>query len=71
MDRTYSQETCEQTGRVGSVPLALNFNLCENAAAVLCAGALHGLHPMVRIDTERPVLFSGDALPMRAFAAYS
>jgi hypothetical protein len=46
-------------------------NSLENAVAVLYAGALDWLHPLVRIGTLRPVRFSGDALPMRAFAAYS
>lgn len=29
------------------------------------------LRPLVRIDTVPTLLFSGDALPMQAFAAYS
>jgi hypothetical protein len=48
-----------------------NSNSLENTRAAAYAGALRGLHPLFRIDTVRPVLFSGDALPMRAFAAYS
>ena len=29
------------------------------------------LHPLVKIDMVRRLLFSGDALPMRALAAYN
>lgn len=43
----------------------------ENAVAAMYTRAFYRLDPLVRIDTVRPVLFSGDALPMRAFAAYS
>jgi hypothetical protein len=65
---THAMKPCwgghNQTGRADTASVALNFKLCENAVAALYAGALRKLHPMKRIDTVRPVLFSGDALPM-------
>jgi len=71
-DRTVSDDACDEADRTGSDSLALQIQtLTENAVAAVYTEALHGLHPIVRIDTVRLVLFSGNALPMRAFAAYS
>ena len=38
------------------------FNLWENAIAASCAGAVTPLHPVARINSARPLLFSDDAL---------
>ena len=52
--------------------LAQNLNLSlENTVVAAYAGASMQLRPLFRIDTVRRVLFSGDALPMRALAAYN
>jgi hypothetical protein len=60
-----------QQAALVQLPWPYTSNSLENAVAVQYTGALYWLHPLVRIGTLRPVLFSGNALPMRAFAAYS
>jgi hypothetical protein len=52
--------------------LAQNLNLSVKMLSPQNSQELYmQLRPLVRNDTVRRVLFSGDALPMRALAAYN
>ena len=70
MSRIFVRKTRVETGRVGSASLAPKSNL--SVKTLLPQGTQEPyvqLHPPVRVDTVRRMLFSGDALPMRAVAA--
>lgn len=60
-----------QPGNCRGAGLHTQFTMIPRGLAALHAGASLQLHPLVWIGTVRPVLSSEDALPMRAFAAFS